>query len=204
MNDRSAPDARDAGARRQLLRSARKHGAALASETVSPVDLPPVRLGLLTKIQVLAVALVFVTAVAITGYTFWREWSGGEDELRAQALTLSTMLAEVVDEPLAARDRGAIEQVISTLAPGANIAYVAVLDAKGGVVAARRYAEQLGNAPIPAIAPGAPSAGSLIGAQRRTIGQATYLEVVAPVRAGRSFAARTPSADPPAAGPVPR
>ena len=102
MNDRSAPDARDAGAQRQLLRSARKHGAALASETVSPVDLPPVRLGLLTKIQVLAVALVFVTAVAITGYMFWREWSGGEDELRAQALTLSTMLAEVVDEPLAA------------------------------------------------------------------------------------------------------
>ena len=199
MNDRSAPDARDAGAQRQLLRSARKHGAALASETVSPVDLPPVRLGLLTKIQVLAVALVFVTAVAITGYTFWREWSGGEDELRAQALTLSTMLAEVVDEPLAARDRGAIEQVISTLAPGANIAYVAVLDAKGGVVAARRYAEQLGNAPIPAIAPGTPSATSLIGAQRRTIGQATYLEVVAPVRAGRSFAARPPSADPPSA-----
>ena len=93
MNDRSAPEARDAGAKRHLLRSARKHGAALASETVSPASLPPVRLGLFTKIQVLAVALVFVTALAITAYTFWREWSGGEDDLRAQALTLSTMLA---------------------------------------------------------------------------------------------------------------
>ena len=121
MTDRAVTDSRTAGAPRRLLRRARKHGAALASETVSPASLPPVRLGLFTKIQVLAVALVFVTALAITAYTFWREWSGGEDDLRAQALTLSTMLAEVVDEPLAAGDRDAIEQVISTLAPGASI-----------------------------------------------------------------------------------
>jgi len=199
MNDRAVPDSRVAGAPRRLLRRARKHGAALASETVSPASLPPVRLGLFTKIQVLAVALVFVTALAITAYTFWREWSGGEDDLRAQALTLSTMLAEVVDEPLAAGDRDAIEQVISTLAPGANIAYVAVLDAKGVVLAARRYAEHLGSAPIPPLAVAPPSATSLIGAQRRTIGQATYLEVVAPVRSGGSFAARATAVDPPAA-----
>ncbi|MFO1309652.1 MAG: EAL domain-containing protein [Burkholderiales bacterium] len=200
MTDPAAGHARSAGAARRLLRRARGHGEALASDTVSAVSLPPVRLGLLTKIQVLAVAIVFVTAVAITAYTFWREWSGGEDEIRAQAITLSTMLAEVVDEPLAGGDREAIDEVIATLAPGATLAYVAILDAKGAVVASRRYAGELGNAPLPSVA--AASGSPLVSTQRRAVGSGTFLEIVAPIRVGGAAASRVRGAAPPPPGPV--
>jgi diguanylate cyclase (GGDEF)-like protein len=196
MSEPAAP-APDAGA----LGRRRRRAAALGADATPPSALPPVRVGLVTKLQVLTVGLVFLTALAITGYTFWREWTGSEDELRAQARTLSTMLADLVDEPLREADRSAIEEIVASLSPGANLAYVAVLDAKRNVVTSRRYAEPLAglSIPIPAIA--ATLSATPNDAYRRSIGNASYLEVVAPVRPGGSMtsrpAAETPSPTPP-------
>ena len=190
MNDADAPVAYQEGQRGRLVRRMRRHGAAMSADTVSPTALPPVRLGLVSKLQILTVSLVFLTGLAITGYTFWLEWSAADDDLHAQGRTLATMLAEVVDEPLQAADRASLEQVIGSLAPGATVAYVAVLDARRQVVAGRRYAEALAASTVPApefAADGTPTSRE---PYRRTIGAATYLEVVAPVLPGGTRSAR--------------
>ncbi len=186
MND-STTRGSDDGVRARMLRRLRRHGVPLAGDTVAPVSLPPVRLGLLTKFQAVTAGLVFLTAVAITGYTLWREWTSGEDELRAQAATLATMLAEIVDEPLAEGDRSSIGELLATLNPGANVGYLAVLDANRAVVAQRRYGEAAAGAPIPLPEP----AGRSPSVLRRTVGTSMYVETVAPIRVGPPLAART-------------
>ena len=203
MSDPSLQAAHDDAPRRRLLRRMRRHASAMGADTVSPAALPPVRLGLVTKLQILTVSLVFLTALAITGYTFWREWSGGEDELRAQARMLSTMLAEIVDEPLHAADRASVQEALDGLAPGASLAYVAIVDARHNVVASRRFADALSAAtvPAPAAVPGDATGGD---GYRRTLGPASYLEVVAPVYSGGVRQARAAASDgkPAAAAPI--
>jgi len=50
------------------FRRFRRHLSPLAGETDTPTTLPRVRMGLLTKLNVLTVGLIFMTAVATTGY----------------------------------------------------------------------------------------------------------------------------------------
>jgi len=178
------PDARDRG---RLLGRMRRHGAPLAGDTVSPVELPQVRLGLLVKLQLLTVGLVFLTAVAVTATMFWREWSGEEEELRAQSQTLGRMLADVAEFPLYTADRDALEQMLAGVASTPTIAYAAVVDPSGRPIAERRYSRRLDAA---AVAP-ADAAPPLAGTVRRTIGAEAYLETVVPVHAGQSAAAQT-------------
>ena len=173
-------------ARSRLLRRLRRRSPPLASDSVAPVVLPPVRVGLLTKFQFLTAGLVFLTAVAITGYTFWREWSAGEGELHAQAATLATMLAEIAGEPLAAGDRASIDQMLSTLQPGTILGYVAVLDAAGNPITQRRYGDLSPAEPLPPV----PSSIRAPASLRRTVGTSMYVEAVAPIRVGPALAAR--------------
>ncbi len=186
MSGTGAPPERESR-RSRLLRRLRRHSPPLAADTVAPIVLPPVRVGLLTKFQFLTASLVFLTAVAITGYTFWREWAGGEIELRARATTLATMLAEIAAEPLATGDRASIEQVLRTLEPGTILGYVIVIDTKGRRVAERRYGDSASAEPLPPPAPGSNQAPVSL---RRTLGSSTYVEAVAPIRVGSSLAAR--------------
>ena len=46
--------------------SLRRHLSPLAADTASMLDLPPVRMGLLAKLNLLTIGLIFLTAVAIT------------------------------------------------------------------------------------------------------------------------------------------
>ncbi len=83
----------------------RRHLAPLAAESISPLNLPPVRMGLLTKLNLLTVGLIFLTAIATTGLYVWKEWRLSEAELRAQGSTLVGMLAEATEHGLATDDR---------------------------------------------------------------------------------------------------
>ena len=71
--------------------SLRRHFAPLATDSISPLNLPPVQMGLLTKLNLLTVGLIFLTAIATTGLYVWKEWRGSEAELRAQGSTLVNM-----------------------------------------------------------------------------------------------------------------
>ena len=100
MNDRAQPDGaapRDAVSDRgprQRMRRLRKHLLPLKSESMSPIDLPSVRTGLLTKLNSLTVGLISLTALAISAYYFWQQWTSESSELRQRGRTIAAVFAE--------------------------------------------------------------------------------------------------------------
>ena len=65
----------------------RKHCHRFAADTVTTLNLPPVRMGLLTKLNLLTVGLIFLTAVAITAFYVWQQWRDDRSELRSAGRT---------------------------------------------------------------------------------------------------------------------
>ena len=107
----------------------RKHLSPLAADTVTTLNLPPVRMGLLTKLNLLTVGLIALTAVTITAFYFWQQWRDDQQQLRSQGRTVLAMLADVSAPALVAQNKGSIEQILAGIAADSDIAYIAVLDA---------------------------------------------------------------------------
>ena len=162
----------------------RRHFAPLAADTISPLNLPPVRMGLLTKLNLLTVGLIFVTALATTGLYVWKEWRVVEAELQAQGTTIVAVLAEATEHGLVTGDRANLTAILDSLAVEGDVAYARVLDAKRNPVVARTFSESLSNANVPELPSTLPaSAGNGIAVSRLEIGGRRYLELVTPVRA---------------------
>ena len=161
--------------------SLRRHFAPLAADSISPLNLPPVQMGLLTKLNLLTVGLIFLTAIATTGLYVWKEWRGSEAELRAQGSTLVNMLAEATERGLATDDRANLLAIVNSLAIEGDIAYVRVLDANGRTVAERTFAESLQDVAVPELPRAVPIAETIV--TEPVIGGRRYLELVAPVLA---------------------
>src|SRR4029077_2051414 len=70
----------------------------LTAETISPLNAPPVRLGLQTKLNLLAIGLIVVTALGVTAFLTSKQVQDEQARLRAQGLTTAAMLAEVADD----------------------------------------------------------------------------------------------------------
>src|SRR5438034_10377935 len=83
----------------------RKHLSPLAADTVPTLNLPPVRMGLLTKLNLLTVGLIALTALTITSFYFWQQWRDDQQQLRAQGRTVLAMLADVSAPALAAQNK---------------------------------------------------------------------------------------------------
>src|SRR5512132_432733 len=113
----------------------RRYFAPLASDTTSPLNLPPVRLSLLVKLNLLTIGIIFLTAISITGYYSWQQWRDEESDLRNQGVPVLMMLAELVSHAIAQDDRANIDALIDRLASEANVAYVCVIDAAGETLA---------------------------------------------------------------------
>src|SRR5258708_27359493 len=92
----------------------RRHLTPLAAETISPLNLPPVRMGLLTKLNLLTVGLIFLTAIATTGLYLWKEWRLNEAELRAQGSTLVGIVAEASEHGLVTNDRPSLAGILDS------------------------------------------------------------------------------------------
>ena len=160
----------------------RKHLSPLAADTVTTLNLPPVRMGLLTKLNLLTVGLIALTALTITSFYFWQQWRDDYQQLRAQGRTVLAMLADVSAPALAAQNKAVIEQVLAGIANDADIAYVAVIDQKGEPVAERRIAPALAAAPLPSFREMASPAGA-DAAIERMIGSGKFVELAKPVTA---------------------
>ena len=159
----------------------RKHLSPLAADTVTTLNLPPVRMGLLTKLNLLTVGLIALTAVAITAFFAWQEWRDVQQQIRAQGRVVLTMLADLSSPGLAAQDKAQIERTLSSLPNDGDIAYVAVDDASGQPFAERRFAEKLREGPLPALAADAVSPEAATKGAERLIGETRYAELVKPV-----------------------
>jgi diguanylate cyclase (GGDEF)-like protein len=195
------------------MKRLRRHLAPLATDTISPLNLPPVRMGLLTKLNLLTVGLIFLTAIATTGLYVWKEWRTNDGDLRAQGSTLIGMLADISEHGLATSDRRYLDAVLDSLAVEGDIAYVCVLDRERRTIAERTFAESLQNAAVPELAPGAgmPAAGTIATAEHM-IGGRRYIELITPVIAktvipvvvpdGADAAMPAPAPPPAATGPI--
>ncbi len=163
-------------------RRLRRHLSPLADDTVSPISLPPVRMGLLAKLNLLTVGLIFLTAVLITAFYFSRQWRNAEIELRNQGGTTLAMLADVAEYGIYTSDRTYVEHVLDGLAANPEIAYASVLDARREPIAEKRFPLVFGNEapPSPPATELMPEAG-VLGQRDHTIGGKRFLELIATV-----------------------
>ena len=165
------------------LRPLRRVFSPLASDTTSPLNTPPVRLSLLLKLNLLTVAIIFLTAIAITGYYALQQWREAEADLRSQGVPALLMLAELVERGVQQRDRADLDTVLGRLASEADVAYATVVDTNGETLAERHFARTLGKITLPPVAtPTKPG----VNATNQNIGGARFLELTAPVVAARA------------------
>ena len=78
-----------------VRRSLRKHLSPLGADSVSLQNLPPVRMGLLAKLNLLTIGLIFLTAVAVTTFQFTQQWRDEAVKLRTQGESLLAIIAEL-------------------------------------------------------------------------------------------------------------
>jgi diguanylate cyclase (GGDEF)-like protein len=162
----------------------RRHFAPLTADTISPLNLPPVQMGLLTKLNLLTVGLIFLTAIAITGLYMWKESRGGEAELRARGSTVAAMLAEAAERGVATGDRANLGAILDSLAVERDVAYARVLDANRQTVVGRTFGDPPGDTAAPELPRTVPATtGNGTTISEAWIGGHRYLEFTSPVRA---------------------
>ena len=117
------------------------------------LDLPPVRMGLLTKLNLLTIGLIFMTAVAITAFYANQRWRDDEQELRARGAALASVMTELAEYALYTYDKASLEQILDGIGVDPDVAFVAVLDRKLQPLAERRFMPSLMEAPLPSVTP---------------------------------------------------
>jgi diguanylate cyclase (GGDEF)-like protein len=137
-----------------------------------------VRLGLLAKLNLLSIGLIVATAIAIAVFTFWRQAQEETNHLRSHGTTVLTILGELAGEAVARGDRNEILRALDGLADVEDIAYAAMLDARGQLLASRSFAEHR-------VAPSAlldrRATGTEVVAVEVTVAGRRYLELTGPV-----------------------
>ena len=185
------------------MKPLRKHLSPLTTDSMAPLNLPPVRMGLMTKLNLLTVGLILLTALATSGFYIWQQWRTENVGLRTQGTTVLAMLTELAEYGIYTSNRAYLDTVLDSLGAEGDIAYVAVFNAQRELLAERRFAPDLGETALPEFAPDAavPPSGEIT---TRSLGLAgrRYLELVAPVTGAKPESALAPgqeAAEPPAA-----
>src|SRR3989442_5444948 len=167
----------------------------LGGDTVSPLNAPPVHMGLLTKLNLLAIGLIVATALGIAAFLIGQQIRDEESRLRTQGLAIAAMLAEVADEAINASDMSNVASVLDGLVSDRDVAYVAVLDAQQRPLITRSY----GDVTVPTT-PLAPSSTSDATATVQKIADRRQLEVAVPVRTPPRLLSQTDTVSRPVIG----
>ena len=162
--------------------SLRKHLSPLAADTASMLDLPPVRMGLLAKLNLLTIGLIFLTAVAITVFYGHQRWRDDEQQLKTQGAALAAVLTELAEYALYTSDKGSLSHILDGIGADPSVAFVVVLDRKRQSLDERRFVPSFARVPLPEIPSGVvlPARGQLLMLEHQVGGQ-KYLELIAPV-----------------------
>ena len=165
-----------------VRRALRKHLSPLGGDTVTMLNLPPVRMGLLTKLNLLTIGLIFLTAVAITGFYFTQRWRDAEQELKTQGASMLGMMAELAEYGVYTSDRASLEQMLDSMGADPDVAYVAVLDMQQQVLAERRFAPGAMKSALPALPANRFAFGTgRIATQEIVVDGQRYIELVVPI-----------------------
>jgi hypothetical protein len=140
------------------LRLFRKRSVAHATDSASALSLPRVRMGLLTKLNLLTIGLIFLTAIGTTGFYVWQQWRDETADLRQRGASALAMLTELSEFGLYNNNRAYLEAILASLSTEGDIAYAAVVDRKGETMAVRasRRARPAVRRPAPADVPRRP------------------------------------------------
>ena len=121
-------------------------------------------MGLLTKLNLLTIGLIFLTAIATTGFYVWQQWRDETTDLRQRGAAALAMLAELSEFGLYTNNRAYLEAILESLPRKATSPTRSSSIARATPSPTRRIAESLGTAgppPAPADAllpaPGATS-----------------------------------------------
>jgi diguanylate cyclase (GGDEF)-like protein len=166
----------------KILSRLRRHLSPMASDTISMLQLPPVRMGLLTKLNLLTIGLIFLTAVTVSAFHFAQQWRDEEQQLRDQGSAMLAIMAELAEYGLYTSDKAYLEQMLESMTGDANIAYAGVYDERFGTLVERRFSTALATAALPPLAasgippakPGS-SDGEIVLDGRR------YIQLVSPI-----------------------
>ncbi len=164
-----------------IRRALRRHLSPLGGDTASMLDLPPVKMGLLTKLNVLTIGLIFLTAVATTLFYAQQRWRADEQQLQRQGAALAGVMTELAEYALYTSDRASLEHLLDGIGTDPAVSFVAVVDKRLQPLVERRYGPlvQAGLPPLPAGIE-LPARGGLVSLAQRPPG-GKLLEVVAPV-----------------------
>jgi hypothetical protein len=97
-------------------RALRKHLSPLGGDTVTMLDLPPVRMGLLTKLNLLTIGLIFLAAVAVTAYHFTQTWRDKTQQLKTQAASMLGIMTDLAEYGIHTSNQAYLAQILDSLA----------------------------------------------------------------------------------------
>ena len=134
---------------KRIRKAWRKHLSPLAGDTASMLDLPPVKMGLLTKLNLLTIGLIFLTAVATTLFYAQQRWRADETQLKRQGMALAGVMTELAEYALYTSDRDSLEQLLDSIGTDPSVAFVAVLDRRLQPLVVRQYGPGLADTSLP-------------------------------------------------------
>ena len=167
----------------------RKHLSPLGGDTIATLDLPPVKIGLLTKLNLLTIGLIFLTAVAITAFHFSQQWRDDEQQLRSRGTSLLGVMSELAEYALYTADKDSLEQLLDSLFSDPDVAYVGIMDNRGKTLVERRFASLPSQDPLPEFT--APTNGATpdrVISRTLVLGGNRYVDLTAPVANPRASA----------------
>jgi len=167
----------------------------LGGDTVSPLNAPPVHMGLLTKLNLLAIGLIVATALGVAAFLIGQQIRDEEGRLRTQGLAMAAMLAEVADEAISSSDMSNVASVLDGLVSDRDIAYVAVLDAQQRPLITRSY----GDVTVPTTPLALPALSDATATVQK-IADRQQLELAVPVRTPSRLLSQTETAARPIIG----
>src|SRR5689334_14556863 len=166
-----------------------------ALPTDAPIRARALRGGLLTKLNLLAVGLIVATAVPVCSSLVAQQVEAEQARVKTQGQTIVSMLSDLSEYAVYTSDASALERLLQGLEADRDVAYAAVHDDQGRLLASRAY----GDAAVPPV-PAAELHAGPIDSSVRSIKGRRYLELVAPIAGARSGPAM--SGPPGADGPI--
>ena len=165
----------------KLRNRLRRHLSPLEGDTAT-LDLPPVRMGLLTKLNLLTVGLIFLTAVALSVLHFAQQWRDDKQQLRNQGATLLGVVAQLAEHGIATSDKAYLEQMLDSVSNNPDVAYASVFDGKGDMLVERSFGAGVGKESLPPLAlPAVPPRPGRVADRDVAIGGKHYVELIAPI-----------------------
>jgi len=169
-----------------------------AVDTASAPPVSPVRISLLTKLNVLAIGLIVATAIGVAAFLLRQQVKDEQARLATEGETIISILAGQTRHAVATSDSALLGQISQSLGTNPDLAYVAVFDTQRKLLLGRAFGEAVAP-PLPFTPP---RSTKVVRTMQEVAGH-RYLDLVAPIAANPQPRASSSSRDVPATNEAP-